>query len=308
MSEINQRIEEYIFREKALLDQLALLQSQKDDASTKLVTEGISFGVGEFATWLLESSRAGRYGRSLSKKYLDQKRKEQRIEQERGVQHQHEVTVLSLITLLGTISIWKHNINKPNSQGILAKLEKAQTFVRLSTRIRNTIKMLIDLTDKNLIYNVDISEVHITEEIIISPGKPYTAISEIKKILHSSSGFVKVIDPYVNEYTLDILMSVPENIPIMVITSYTGGKHKENRFIRSCKVFKKERPKFEIMKCDPTLIHDRFIITRNQAWSVGSSLKDIGKSLSMIKTLTQSNREKMNKFFDDLWKDSLRLY
>lgn len=206
-SEINQIIEEYIFREKALLDQLTLLQSQKDDASTKLVTEGISFGVGEFASWLLESSRAGRYGRSLSKKYLDQKRKEQRIEQERGIQHQHEVTVLSLITFLGSISIWKHNIKKPFSQGILAKLEKAQTYVRLSTRIRNTMKMLIDLTDKNLIYNDDIPEVRIAEEIIIPPGKPYTTINELKKILRSSSGFVKIIDPYVNDYTLDLSLN-----------------------------------------------------------------------------------------------------
>jgi len=182
-SEINQRIEEYIFREKALLDQLTLLQSQKDDSSTKLVTAGISYGVGEFASWLFESSRVRRYGQSLSKKYIDQQLKEQKMIQERTIEHQHNVTVQSLRTFLSTISLWNKTLNEQNSKLILAKLDKAQTYVRLSTKIRNTIKMLIDLSTKGLVYNTDILQEKLPMEVIISPGKPYSGMLEIKKYL-----------------------------------------------------------------------------------------------------------------------------
>jgi len=41
----------------------------------------------------------------------------------------------------------------------------------------------------------------------------------------------------------------------------------------------------EVRKCDSGLIHVRFILTRTHGWNFGSSLKDFGKKLTMIKEL-----------------------
>jgi len=299
--DIQRILENYIYREKVLLDQLTLLKKSSKELGTKLVKNGLSLGVGELASWLFDSSRVRRYGRGLTKRFLDQQIKEQRLVQERAIEHQHNVTVLSLTTFLASISIWKRNLNKPNSKKLIARLDRAQNYVRLSTRIINTIKMIVNLTSESLIYNHDIPLSQIEEEIIIPPSKPYTGMKELKKILSSADEYVKIIDPYISEITLDILLATPEGLPILVITSYTGGIEKEKRLIRACKKFKEERPKFEIRKCDPTLIHDRFILTKTRGWSVGSSLKDVGKKLSLIKTMTLPTKNKMHRFFEDLW-------
>jgi hypothetical protein len=62
-SEINQTIQTYLYRERAR-------------KSSSLVRKGVSIGVGELASWVFESSKAGRYGRNLTKQYLDLQIKE----------------------------------------------------------------------------------------------------------------------------------------------------------------------------------------------------------------------------------------
>jgi len=109
----------------------------------------------------------------------------------------------------------------------------------------------------------------------------------------------------VDLHTLDLLLTIPERTPIKVITAYTGGQEKERRLIRACRKFKQERPMFDIRKCDPSLIHDRFILSGSNGWNVGASLKDVGKGLSMITQLSSSNRKRIHDFFDDLWRDSM---
>ncbi len=304
-SEINQTIQTYLYREQRLLDQYFAFDVEKKSQSSSLVRKGVSIGVGELASWVFESSKVGRYGRNLTKQYLDLQIKEQQRERERTFENQHNVTVQSLRTFLESISIRRKSLKEPNSRQILAKLDKAQTYVRLPTRIRKTNEVLIDLASKDLIFNTEIPET-IHEEIILNPGEPESALLEIRKRLGSARKFVNIIDPYIGQITLDLLLSVAEDVPIKVITAYTGGKN-VGRFIRECRNFKKERPTFVIRKCDPSLIHDRFILTDSNVWNVGTSIKDVGKSLSMIKQLTPTNRSKMHRFFEDLWRDSIVL-
>ena len=304
-SEIYQTLNTYLYREKRLLDQYYAYEIEKKSQSSSLVGKGVSIGVGELASWVFESSKVGRYGRNLTKQYLDLQIKEQQKERERTFENQHNVTVQSLRTYLESISIRRKSIKEPNSQRLMAKLDKAQTFVKLPTRIRRTTEFLIDLTSKYLIFNTEIPET-ILEEVILNPGEPELAFLEIKKRLGSATKFVNIIDPYIGQVTLDLLLSVAEDIPIKVITAYTGGK-KVGRFMRECKSFKLERPTFSIRKCDPSLIHDRFILTDSNVWNVGTSIKDVGKSLSMINQITPTNTTKMHRFFEDLWRDSIAL-
>ena len=159
---------------------------------------------------------------------------------------------------------------------------------------------LESIRSKALIYNEDIPQ--IPREVIVPSGKPFTASVKLKEILRSSEGQVKIIDPYVDETTLDLLLSIPEGVPIRLLTSFTGGKEKDKRLKRACKKFKVERPQFEMRKCEPGLIHDRFILTQTQGWNVGSSLKDFGKKLSMVKGISTETKSDIEKKFDEIWK------
>ena len=130
---------------------------------------------------------------------------------------------------------------------------------------------------------------------------------KLKEILRSVQGYAKIIDPYVDETTLEFLINIPKGLPIKVLTEYTGGKEKERRFKRACQRFKVERPHFQIRKCKPKLIHDRFILTQTQGWSIGPSLKDIGKKLSMIKEISSQTKDEAEKVFDQIWSKSIDL-
>ena len=110
-----------------------------------------------------------------------------------------------------------------------------------------------------------------------------------------------------DETTLEFLINIPKGFPIKVLTEYTGGKEKERRFKRACQRFRVERPNFQIRKCKPRLIHDRFILTQTQGWSIGPSLKDIGKKLSMIKEMSSQTKNEAEKVFDQIWSRSIDL-
>ena len=144
-SEIYQTLNTYLYREQRLLDQYYAYEVEIKSQSSSLVRKGVSIGVGELASWVFESSKVGRYSRNLTKQYLDLQIKEQQRERERTFDNQHNVTVQSLRTYLESRSIKRKSIKESNSQRILAKLDKAQTFVKLPTRIRRTTEVLIDL-------------------------------------------------------------------------------------------------------------------------------------------------------------------
>jgi hypothetical protein len=111
-------------------------------------------------------------------------------------------------------------------------------------------------------------------------------------------------DHYVDETTLDFLLHIPRDLPIKLLTEYTGGEEKEKKFRRACQRFKIDRPEYQIRKCEPKLIHDRFILTQTQGWNVGSSLKDIGKKMSMIKEISNQSKIVAEKKFEEIWRSA----
>ena len=105
---------------------------------------------------------------------------------------------------------------KTNSFQLIQKIDKAQDFVKVDTRIRRTIRTLRTIANKSLIYNKDISVQG--KEVVIPPGKPFTSTLKLKEILQSIQGYVKIIDPYIDETTLELLLYVPEGLPIKILT------------------------------------------------------------------------------------------
>lgn len=302
--EINNRLEQYIYQEQSLLDQLNQLKRQRANAGAEIRKSIISEGARLLAQDFFESHLAGRFGKKITKSALDQQQKEQYLTQERSIDSRHRYLVQGIRALLSTISIKRKNIKEPNSDRLVARLDRAQEYVKVETRIRRTVLALRSIAKKPFIYNKDIPVQRVEKESLLLPGEPFSASIKLKEILTGVQGYVKVIDPYVDETTLEFLLSVPKDLPVKLLTAHTGGKKKERPFKRACKRFKIERPQFEIKKCDRKLIHDRFVLTWTRGWNIGSSIKDIGKGLSMIKEISEQSKSEAEKKFDEIWRSA----
>lgn len=152
-NEIKNRLEQFIQREQALLNQFYKLKTQRADVGTEVTKIVVSEGAAAIAADLFESSAAGRVGRKLTKAFLEQKQKEQLLIQERSVENQHNLVVQSIRAFLSSISLKRRNLKEPDSSKLVARLNRVQEFVKVDTRIRRTILALKSIVNKPLIYN-----------------------------------------------------------------------------------------------------------------------------------------------------------
>jgi hypothetical protein len=301
--DIKSHLEQYIQQEQALLDQISQLKRQ-GNIGTEIGKAVVSEGVATFAANLFESSLAGRLGRKLTKSALDQQQKNQFLIQERNIENHHNSLVQKVRDLVSSVSMKRKNLQEANSYELTEKLNRAQEFLKVETRIRRTIATLRGIASKQLICNRDIEASQAMKEIVIPPGEPFSSSQILNKILKSIQGYAKIIDPYVDETTLDFLLHIRRDLPIKLLTEHIGGEEKEKQFRRACQRFKIDRPEYQIRKCEPKLIHDRFILTQTQGWNVGSSLKDIGKKMSMIKEISNQSKIVAEKKFEEIWRSA----
>jgi len=291
---IRNRLEQFIWSESSLLDDLFKLKDgEKGSEATKVVLEEIAASV------------AGRLGKKVARSVMDQKQDQFIYVEESKIEGRHYHIVQEMRDFLSAVSEARKDLTEPNSHRLTAKIDKAQDYVKIRTRIEHTIRALESIANKQLVYN---SEIPIQpEDIIVRPQKPFTAKARLRNVLKSLKGYVKIIDPFVDVETLDVLMDIPPAVPIRVLTVNMGGKSREKRFLRECRLLKIERPTFELRKCDPKLVHDRFILDENRGWNSGSSLKDIGKKMSTINRLSSENRKDTEEIFDEIWSDSIKI-
>lgn len=290
--DISQVIGSYIYQEQALQNQLNQLYSEKDNIKTEIGKEVIT----EIAKGYF-----GRTGGKLARKAVTTAKKELLRVKEQEIETRHQQIIFNVKSLLDTVSEWKQGIKQPNSRKLVSQIQTAQRGVRIATRIRATINALSSIQCKKLIYN---SEIPVQEptSMLVDAGSPFSASLELRKILSSVTDYILIIDPYLDIKTLEILLVVPDNVPIKFLTENTGGKRKVNSILRSCRDFKIEKPLFELRKSHG--LHDRFVISRTQGWSVGTSLKDFGKRISALSSLSEPLKKDVEKKFYELWKKS----
>lgn len=181
-------------------------------------------------------------------------------------------------------------MKEPNSHQLIGRFAEVYEYIKLETKINRSIRTLRGISNKPLVYNNEIAKKTKTVEvrqILLPAGSPYTSFRRIEELLKKSIEYIKIIDPYINEVTLDVLLSIPKELPIFLLTANTGGDKKERRLLKLCKRFKTERSGFQIRKCDPKSIHDRFILTRGKGWTIGISLNSIGNKMSIITELLE---------------------
>jgi hypothetical protein len=113
-------------------------------------------------------------------------------------------------------------------------------------------------------------------------------IDILKNQLHS---YVKICDPYINQETIRLISNAPSDIHVLILTDTIANisEVKKEIFLISNKISVRKG----------LGLHDRFILTKGEGWSVGHSLKDFGsKNSQLIKMASSIESEDA---FDENW-------
>jgi len=109
------------------------------------------------------------------------------------------------------------------------------------------------------------------------PGKKHTSKRILREsILDELKGELKIVDPYCDSGTLDIL-SKSKSRKIECLTRIENLRQKvKESFLRDLRDFKSEYPNVEFRSHSRSEIHDRYIISLDKLVILGYSLKDLG--------------------------------
>ncbi|MGC8622261.1 MAG: hypothetical protein ACP5U0_10135, partial [Caldisphaera sp.] len=120
--------------------------------------------------------------------------------------------------------------------------------------------------------------------VFIPANDYYLARSTFKDIFSKCNDYVKIQDPYLGEETFDLLEYIPQELEIKILTSIKlGGGEEPKRIIDYIESFMSQRRgKFQIIfigdkNTGEAPFHDRFILSKDSGWYVGTSLKQVGK-------------------------------
>ncbi len=119
---------------------------------------------------------------------------------------------------------------------------------------------------------------------IIKSGQGFTAIKLFEEFLNTEikDREISLCDPYISASTLypfSALQNKIKNIKILTSNLYDPAKFNDYK-----KKFEKETNIIIEVKVNNKL-HDRFLISGEKCWSIGTSIKDLGNKDTMIREL-----------------------
>jgi acylphosphatase len=128
------------------------------------------------------------------------------------------------------------------------------------------------------------------------------ALDTISKHIYK---YIKIMDPYLSVEWVDFISTLPDNVDVKIITSITKEPQNQAGIIPKCKNLHNAE-KIEIIKIydknkNPTgtPLHDRYILTKDMGWQIGTSLNSASKNYTNIMQLV--NKWDIEEIFDFLW-------
>ena len=149
----------------------------------------------------------------------------------------------------------------------------------------NIIKINNTINDMNSrLSNVELRLDNLTsidkfKDKIFYNGQFFEGYSFIKNLFNKAINRIIIIDNYLDYSVLEMLNDISVDISIY-IASHTPISNKELSLFQANHILNVIRT---------NNYHDRFIIIDNELYSIGSSIKDIGKKISMISKLESIN-------------------
>ena len=157
----------------------------------------------------------------------------------------------------------------------------------LEIKVDNIEKNMVSKSEINNFISIFNSELE--NNMLMFNGEPFKADLAFQKIFKKAKDKIFIIDDYIGIKTLEHLRSVKAKITIF---SDNKGKHLTHQELID---FQKEYPNVTLsFKRTGDKIHDRYIIidykTNNeQAWHLGSSIKDVGSKVTTINKFDDVN-------------------
>lgn len=181
-SDIYNRLSYYSQQGKSIISNLHQAQLRPNAAGAEMFKDLISIGAGEIAADLFESRRAKKYGKKITKSYLDQQEKRQTS----AVMSQFEVAFQSwfaeIKSFLSQVSLQKPNLVQPGNSGILLrKLNQVTRYSKTETKIMRVLAVLDEISSLLLVYNSSLPrEAEMKEK---EKKKPYETLQRLENAL-----------------------------------------------------------------------------------------------------------------------------
>jgi ATP-dependent helicase YprA (DUF1998 family) len=154
---INFQINALISRGMSILQALDAELKQLAAPGASIARDLIAEGVSSLAVELFGTRKIKRYGKNITKAWLDSEKKKA-VEVVTGRYYQqYSVWFKEVVEFVSRISINKPRLTYPgNSHTLIRKINRAEGFKTLRTRIRHVITTLEELRANDLLFNTDL--------------------------------------------------------------------------------------------------------------------------------------------------------
>ncbi len=179
-SDVRSTINGYIQQEMSLLNQLSQMRRQKSDLGAEI---GKTL-FGEFGAAIAGNFfgfyKAEKYGRKLTKTYLNQQQKNSIISQINAISAQHDSIISNARDFMSNISE-----KRPNSHALVNKINSAQESTKIDTKIRRTISVLQIIASKQLFFNAEIPKMIEKKPVTKVGVEPYVILKNLESKLRT---------------------------------------------------------------------------------------------------------------------------
>jgi hypothetical protein len=136
------------------------------------------------------------------------------------------------------------------------------------------------------------------KEIVFPKGTQNEAFKKVAAILRSATREIIVADNYMNEEVLDMLLAIPTQPKIKLLTFRPAADFKV-----ALKRFQGQYQRAVEAKTHNAEIHDRAIVVDGaQFYALGGSIKDMGEKLTLLNRVEDTaNIDKLRTELDRIW-------
>lgn len=156
-------------------------------------------------------------------------------------------------------------------------LDCQENIISLNNKVNSLIENNNDLNNRLL--SLEYTETILSDKLFYE-GQIFDAYSYIKKLLLRATTSITIVDGYIDISVLDMLNEI--SLPIIMYT------------LPSANITNQDISKFQINHnltiIRTNKIHDRFIIIDDDIYSIGSSIKDVGKKRFVMVKLESINK------------------
>ena len=146
----------------------------------------------------------------------------------------------------------------------------------LSSIIRLSDRMNVTISSRQ------IDQIQLSQKMFFSEGA--LAEKNIRALINKAIHRIIIVDPYF-DYRSSSMYLAAANVPIRVLCADGGLKDDDvngEKLLEIINQLRKNHYQIDIRVSSHKKLHDRFLVIDDEAWLLGSSLRTIGDSLSMM--------------------------